>query len=764
MKLHLHWLRFDLHRFRLLLGVWTLLVAAYAVFLGWVHLRFLTISQAVMDRSLYIAILLGLVELCFLFTLFNADPAKGPRHFWKTRPPSGVAVAGSKLVLALVFFVALPLLAWWAVNALCVLPQYAVTQSPTGVSWTVFLFWAQSLVVSAFALAAARSANKMEFHLHLLVCTGVVACGVWTLQEIWVWVVREIWSAFSVSPVDLRLARWLGNGFVTLPMAVLTLAAACLYLLQVRRRRLPHGQGLASLMLLPTGAMLFAAAIFDTDSRTAELPIRDELPPLPDPATAIKIRVTEMPLHTGDFREVEYPPRSYSAFDSFNLFRPPPRQMRFSTVLKVEGLPPGVRVSARWLDLRLTAPDGTVIRGEPRSGKLGSGGIHQDNPDNLFPWSVNFPKRELEAWSTVPCTGSGTLRLTLYAWKNQLLPLPDGQRRSGPWGPLVMRRTREDLLNLKERAEWINSPSALEDAVLNSVPDAMWFFDLSSFNSGYPPINSLGDSSATFEAVKGRDNIPIKMALGRKSFPTGFLIRHELLTGAAFIKSKKINPTKEPDNLYVFEDWGLLKAVYTGRTLPDGWQLRIGSSEPYAAVDVPVTLNDVVPWTGRGTGPALLKALSTVHLRKNTSQGSVRSDLRHAYGLISSMPNIRGEGGHLREWHQAVTMWQGILDEADHGDLPVLLELIQEKNYFTSYDEFGITQNSLSPTESIEFPTHPFHLLIKRTAALLQPADMAGIPADSHTAWVLRGYMGSSTKPEPVATPTPMPSAGGEAQ
>ena len=69
MKLFLHWLRWDLRRFRLMLLIWTLLVVSYAVFLGWLHLNILTIDLGWMRLTGSLAAVLGLGEIFLLLHL-----------------------------------------------------------------------------------------------------------------------------------------------------------------------------------------------------------------------------------------------------------------------------------------------------------------------------------------------------------------------------------------------------------------------------------------------------------------------------------------------------------------------------------------------------------------------------------------------------------------------------------------------------------------------------------------------------------------------
>ena len=87
MKLFLHWLRWDLRRFRLMLLIWTLLVVCYATFLGWLHLNILTVHPDWMDRSQPMAVILAGVEIFMMLYLFSTDPAAGSEGVaWLSKP------------------------------------------------------------------------------------------------------------------------------------------------------------------------------------------------------------------------------------------------------------------------------------------------------------------------------------------------------------------------------------------------------------------------------------------------------------------------------------------------------------------------------------------------------------------------------------------------------------------------------------------------------------------------------------------------------
>ena len=52
MKLFLHWLLWDLRRFRTMLLVWTLLLLGYAGFLAWLQSTILTVDRGFLQFSL----------------------------------------------------------------------------------------------------------------------------------------------------------------------------------------------------------------------------------------------------------------------------------------------------------------------------------------------------------------------------------------------------------------------------------------------------------------------------------------------------------------------------------------------------------------------------------------------------------------------------------------------------------------------------------------------------------------------------------------
>lgn len=277
MKLLLHWLRWDLCRFRWMLAAWTLLVLGYAAFLGWLHAGILTIDPDWMAWSGPIALLLGATELLMLFHLFSTDPAGGVDPFWKTRPPTGFAVAGSKLVLALGFFVVLPMVAWLTMESLCVKHGAVTHEWEAGVSWTRFLWLVQTLVVSVLALGAAtvRTPWQIPLKLGMGFALALLPVLLFLLSE-------SLWKTGALSLME-RAA-----GVSITPYAFwLWILAGCgvFWLARVRRAISLFWHGVV--VLVPSAMLLLAFA----------LPLWRPAPELPpvlahgDPAAAGRIEV-----------------------------------------------------------------------------------------------------------------------------------------------------------------------------------------------------------------------------------------------------------------------------------------------------------------------------------------------------------------------------------------------------------------------------------------------------------------------------------------
>lgn len=700
MKLFLHWLRYDLRRFRLILGTWTLLVAAYAVFLGWLHLNILTISPEALDLSKPIAIALGILEFGFLFALFHSDPAAGPHHFWKTRPPTAPAIAGVKLTVAFSFFIALPFLTWKLVQLFCVIPGYVITKSPWGLSWAAFLFWAQSLALSVFALAAARAGNGKTLYLRLLAPVGTMVFGIFAFQETW-----NLFVKFS--SLGLRWERWLRDGFFSLPMGVLALAGSSLFLLWSRRQRVfSKGLEMPGLVLIPATAMLVSAACY----RKPIIRAPDELLPAADPAIAQKITLRELPYPVMYFQEIGYSYASNDPREAPEFLGSDSPRMVFLSALKAEGLPPDTVITSRWLDLRLTAPDGTVMQADaqlsiPRAGEIQ--GYARADQWLHAPGAVFF-KKDLHPQALSRCIATGTLRLTLYSRQSQALPLLDGKIHSTPMGLL-----RQGSIPLHR----------------NQADRAFTFFDFTFLDSGRPFF-------ARIQAIKNELKVSLSVPNEDNNAETGFMVQHRRTAGWVWLADPSVSRTTEEAEA--------LKSLYEAGSSPVGWELIFNWEEPTSVVDVPVTLHDVIPWTGRGGNGALRKALKELHPAENPSDVKVRSDLRYAYGLINCVSWPQSWSGSASEWQEGISLWRDILSEVGHEQLSVLFEFLPDEPLDPVQAQILMLYGHMPGPVIPEIQK----LLEERVRTLLQPADFPAILANPGLRTKLRNFL-----PAPVVLP-----------
>ncbi|MES2705692.1 MAG: hypothetical protein V4726_03725 [Verrucomicrobiota bacterium] len=706
MKLFLHWLRYDLRRFRLMLGAWTLLVAAYAGFLGWLHVNILTVGWQVLDWSKPMAITLGLLELGFLFALFNSDPAEGPRHFWKTRPPSGRAVAGVKLLIAVGFFVAMPLLAWGLVSTFCVIPGYVVTKSPVGLSWTGFLFWSQSLTISAFALAAACAGSGTALSLRLLVPVGTVI-----LMACLTGGILDYFADFS--RLGVLLERWFRRGLGSLFMAGAALAVCSFFLLRARRRPLPVNAGLHFLILIPAALILIAALIH----QKPVIHTRDESLPSAALSIAENIRIAEPPWPVSHFRGWAYyfldgRPRVPEFLEFPGVGH---HYLEFYTTLKINGLPPDTLVSARWLSLRLTASGGAFLDADAQLSMPPPDKDHEFSAAEaaeLRPCPAVFPKKQNPFPAVARCTATGTLRLILHTPQSQAFPFLDGRLHS----------TRIGLLRQQAMP-----PRRYRTA--GKVPqEGLTFLDFAVLDPGWAP-------PTTFSAESEKEKISLPLDFRQGEYDTGFLVSHRRAQGSVWLPPA--GRAEELDNFQRRLSW---------TASATDWRLDLKWHEPASVVDIPVVLHDIIPWTGHRGNRALLEALSTVHPAENPSASKVRSDLRYALGLVSklSLPEVRDQA-LSKDGGRALPLWKAILAEVPHGQLPVLLEFCEDE------------------------PNGPFsklrlsEILRQRIGELLQPADIPAILANPALAAKLRSLLPDSALPpaSPSAPGNPSPGSSG---
>ena len=109
MKLFLHWLCWDLRRFRILLLGWTILVVGYAVLIWWLNPENVRWDPDLARTVWFLTTGIVIFEVFGMLHVMTADPVVGTDVFWKTRPAPGLPVAAAKIAIALTAFVLLPL-------------------------------------------------------------------------------------------------------------------------------------------------------------------------------------------------------------------------------------------------------------------------------------------------------------------------------------------------------------------------------------------------------------------------------------------------------------------------------------------------------------------------------------------------------------------------------------------------------------------------------------------------------------------------------
>lgn len=672
MKLYLHWLRHDLRRFQLMLGIWALLTALYACFLGWAHLHILTVRQDTLDWSKPLAIALGLLECGFLFALFNSDPATGTRHFWKTRPPSGLTIAAVKLTLAVSFFLILPLVVWSLMNRLSVLPQYVTAESPYGQPWGSFLFWILSLALAAFAFAAASASNGNVLYLRLLAVAGVPAALLLLLN-------RPFLMEWDWKTQQLRLNRNIGRTLYSPEMAGVCLGGGVVLFLGLRRTRLPV-PGLLPAMLIPTASLVLFNALWP---KPEVLPADESLPP-GDSTLTNNLRLRNSlyyPKLSGPGRSDPVEPDFKEGY--FALYGMAEKTSSLAFNIRVSGVPQGCLISGRWLNLTLALPDGATVQTDKRHQRLNQGSIPQKADAHVNLAEAVFPTAELRPFYGQTCTASGTVRLTVYELRKMEMPVP-ADRYSGP--------------DLKPFASGSATP-----------PPVATFFSGGALGRNYLSITWLMPGHRNPDVYVENTLTGENESLGTSTYPTtGFLINYQALDSFATLDAGR-----------VVEDGRSLRQ----RSLPgtirkfsapsSGWTVGLRWYQSVSIVDLPVTLEDVnIPFWGAGSGkPA--KAFSQLRIPPNSTSQEVRSALMRALFLCwesaySTYPYGRGYIPP-EVARRAEEEWHRILADVQHQHLLLLVDIVDE-----------LAEEPVSGSGGIR-------ALKQRIRELIRPDDVPGI-------------------------------------
>ena len=219
MNLFLHWLRWDLRRFRWLLLAWVSMLTLLMGWLWYVNSHLLTLSHLFISNNQGPTGTVLFAQVFFLMILLNSDPAAGVNHFWKTRPPSGLAVAGAKLIMVLVFFLALPLAEWWLVRAACesqLEPFRNLKLVNESITLMEFIWWIQCLAVSTLVLCAiaARNAGNavariLTGSVVLLVAAYLIVCiGGERETPMADWVRRAVKAVMEGAATSIAAGMW----------------------------------------------------------------------------------------------------------------------------------------------------------------------------------------------------------------------------------------------------------------------------------------------------------------------------------------------------------------------------------------------------------------------------------------------------------------------------------------------------------------------------------------------------------------------------
>jgi hypothetical protein len=406
MKLFLHWLRWDLRRFRWPLLAWTALLAGFAAYLGHLHANLFTVNPRLFKYNEVIASVLCIVEVFIVLRLFTSDPAAGAQPFWKTRPPSGFAVAGAKLTLAVFFFLALPLLSWWVVVQAS---GFGPDESPRfglvyrRITWMEMLWWTHALLLAGLALAASAARGAGHAVARLLAGAGVLVVPVCIIM-----LMAGLKGIVPGTPAAMWLGRHaqsIGEGLSsTLAPALWLLAAGAVFFL-ARRQRTCGPRVQTAHLVLPAVALVAGGAVLPFTSQP-----RQEFTPALDPAVATQIKIGQPLLRSGFFAQDGW-------------YR---RHLTCATRLHLAGLPEDRLLAAAWKSLRLTAPSGASATLAQSSMFFGNTYPGQVEKTFLEIPGAAFPKDELTPLSLTPCRGEGVVRVLVQRRQRKLVPLHAG--------------------------------------------------------------------------------------------------------------------------------------------------------------------------------------------------------------------------------------------------------------------------------------------------------------------------------------------------
>lgn len=429
MNLFLHWLRWDLRRFRWPLLVWTLLLALFSLLLWYQNANIRTIELNLLAHNLGLCALIFIVWLILLIRVLGSDPAAGVTPLWKTRPPSGYAVAGAKLVLAGACFLLLPMLCWWLVLKASGAP-IDFKQFGPGQTWMGFLWWIGCAAVASLSFAAAAAAGPGSVVARLIAAAAatiaiIAAVTAWRVitgdfpKEMSGYAKSTIWLS-SVERAFLYLrAPWLG-----------LLAAAALFIM-ARRRRTPGTTATFAHLILPAVAMTIGA-----DGYRGRMPLPAEL----SAAHANPEQFASVTILPPKVRD------AVSLLDQPQHSRPHHPSDKFTELslkLGLQDLPANYMARASWSEFTLLPDEGSPVHSRKPVTFWFS--AHHQQEGLLSISGAAFAREELHPLSMTACRVRGVLRIMMAKRKEASAPVRTGSHLKLNNGDLVITGTARDL-------------------------------------------------------------------------------------------------------------------------------------------------------------------------------------------------------------------------------------------------------------------------------------------------------------------------------
>jgi hypothetical protein len=473
MKLFLHWLRWDLRRFRVMLLIWTLLVLAHALVLGWLGWKMpmgglrLDVYETATDSAMFLTGLVGLTGLLLLMYVLSTDPAGGMLSFWKVRPPSGYSIAGVKVVISVGAFLVLPAVIHGAVAWLAAPVSLA---APVNLNPMKVIVNFAALVLGFLFAAAAAAGSPLQVivrlaGIYLVIMLGVILAGIGAQLGI---------EALEFQPGNMgQTIIWPWSPFL------LCLAGMLLFMGARKSRQSPRKLPfLVSLAPMPVIALCLVPA--PSGSRMG-----------------LEKQVSQLGDFIGVRLELREPPLSETLAKGGMEAKDP--SVDFNLSMKSTGIPS--LASARWVSLAITGPDGLETKplGMVKDGR-NSIPLSAESVIKIAP--VNFRSKDLTRLSLAPCRLRGSVRLVLARRERAVISL------------------QPDVITLS----WFARHLVLQEAPFTQVKLASDFPIIHAWATDFPMVFQY-----SLEHLKTGNSIPMKFDRGNPGGPSHYLSRQQLL-------------------------------------------------------------------------------------------------------------------------------------------------------------------------------------------------------------------------------------------